>query len=131
MRSGPPTRRSTKRAGQFQTHEVIEAVVSGPELPVLDLAHQVLRKERIVSPKAIRDVDAPTEALLLRTGEIFHGPPDHGSVEVQSHHQIRCEARSEAPEIVPAVRPDEVRDHMPSSPVSARELIVIERHGRR
>src|SRR2546426_5181373 len=72
--------------GQLQTDEMLEAVVSRSELSVLDITHKVLREDRVASPEAIREVDAPTEAFLLRTGEVLHRAPDHGPIEVESQH---------------------------------------------
>src|SRR3989442_4340188 len=109
---------------------MVDAVVSGSELPVLDVADQVLREERVASPETIRDVDPSAETLLLGAGEALHRAPDHGAVEVEPDHQIRGEASGEAREVVPAMRADEVRDDVPSRPVAARELVVIERDRR-
>src|SRR2546425_12478398 len=80
---------------------MVDAVVSGPELPVLDVADQVLREERVASPETIRDVDPSAETLLLGTGEALHRAPDHGAVEAEPDHQIRGEARGEAGELAP------------------------------
>src|SRR3989475_12264342 len=109
---------------------MVDAVVSGSELPVLDVADQVLREERVASPETIRDVDPSAETLLLGAGEALHRAPDHGAVEVEPDHHIRGEASGEAREGVPAIRADEVRDDVPSRPVAARELVVIERDRR-
>src|SRR5439155_1529535 len=109
---------------------MVDAVVSGPELPVLDVADQVLREERVASPETIRDVHPSAETLHLGTGEALHRAPDHGAVDVEPDHQIRGEASGEAGEVVPAMRADEVRDDVPARPVAARELVVIERDRR-
>src|SRR5437667_25306 len=109
---------------------MVDAVVSGPELPVLDVADQVLREERVASPETIRDVHPSAETLLLGAGEALHRAPDHGAVDVEPDHQIRGEASGEAGEVVPAMRADEVRDDVPARPVAARELVVIERDRR-
>src|SRR2546425_10107666 len=106
---------------------MVDAVASGPHLPVLDVPDQVLREERVASPETIRDVDPSAETLLLGTGEALHRAPDHGAVEVEPDHQIRGEASGEAGEVVPAMRADEVRDGVPSRPVAARELGVVGR----
>src|SRR5437879_12371402 len=106
---------------------MVDAVVSGAKWPVLDVADQVLREERVASPETIRDVDPSAETLLLGAGEALHRAPDHGAVNVEPDHQIRGEASGEAREVVPAMRADEVRDDVPSRPVAARELVVIER----
>src|SRR6266480_637892 len=109
---------------------MIEAVVARPELSVLDVTDEVLREHGVAAPEAIREVDPATEPLLLGTGKVRRGAPDHGSVELEAQHQIRREPSAEAPEIVSTVGPDEVRDDMPAGPIAARELVVIERHGR-
>src|SRR5256712_9627263 len=109
---------------------MVDAVVSGPDLPVLDVADQVLREERVASPETIRDVHPSAETLLLGAGDALHRAPDHGAVDVEPDHQIRSEASGEAREVVPAMRADEVRDDVPSRPVAARELVVIERDRR-
>src|SRR5437016_9181751 len=88
---------------------MVDAVVSGPELPVLDVADQVLREERVASPETIRDVHPSAETLLLGAGEALHRAPDYGAVDVEPDHQIRGEASGEAREVVPAMRADEVR----------------------
>ena len=87
---------------------MLEAVISRPELPGLDITDEVLREERAASPEAIQDVDSSPEAFLLRTRKIGHRAPNDGSVEVEAQHQIRAEASSEAREIITAIRPDEV-----------------------
>src|SRR5439155_16952116 len=96
-------------ARQLQTDEMLEVVIAGSELSILDITEEVLREDRVAFPEAIREVDAAAEAFLLRTGEVLHRAPDHGPVEVETQHQIWCEASGETPEIVPAVRADEVR----------------------
>src|SRR5260370_33722236 len=116
----------TERPGQLQTDEVLEAVVSGPELPVLDVAPEVRGKERIAFPKAIGYVDAAAESLLLWTGEVGHSAPDDSPIDVKSQHKGGTDTRGEAREVVPAARPDEVRDDMASGPVAAYELAMIE-----
>src|SRR5207244_3636592 len=122
--------RLAEGAGQLESDEMVDAVVSGPELPVLDVADQVLREERVASPETIRDLHPAAETLVLGAGEVLHRAPEHGAVEVEPDHQIRGEASGEAREVVPAMRADEVRDDVPSRPVAARELVVIERDRR-
>src|SRR2546428_13300500 len=107
-----------------------EASVAGPELPVLDVAEQVLREERVASSETFRDVHPSAETLLLGAGEALHRAPDHGAVDIEPDHQIRGEASGEAREVVPAMRAEEVRDDVPSRPVAARELVVKERDRR-
>src|SRR3989442_1641545 len=109
---------------------MLEAIVSGPELPVLDIADEVLREERVASPEAIREVDATAKAFLLGTREEVNRASDHGAIEVEAQHQVRREASGEAREIVASVRPDEVRDDVPSGPIAALKLRVIQRQGR-
>src|SRR3989442_15193816 len=92
---------------------MVDAVVSGPELPVLDVADQVLREERVASPETIRDVDPSAETLLLGAGEALHRAPDHGAVEVEPDHQIRGEASGEGGARVPSRPAGEVPDSMP------------------
>src|SRR2546428_14093085 len=104
---------------------MVDAVVSGPELTVLDVADQVLREERVASPETIRDVDPSAETLLLGTGEALHRAPDHGAVEVEPDHQIRGEASGEAGEGVPAPRAGEVLGEGPPRPVAAPGIGVI------
>src|SRR5712691_8786651 len=48
-------------AGQLQTDEMIDAVISGSELSILDITEKVLREDRVASPEAVRDVDAPSK----------------------------------------------------------------------
>src|SRR5262245_40459481 len=43
----PGDRPLPKRARQFHPKELIDAVVSGPEVPVLDVAYQILREDRV------------------------------------------------------------------------------------
>src|SRR5437773_12285931 len=73
-------------ARQLETDEMLEAVIAGPELSVLDITQEVLREDRVTSSEAIREVDGPTKALLLRTGEVLHRAPDHCPIEVESQH---------------------------------------------
>src|SRR5947208_6124087 len=89
---------------------MIEAVGARPQLSVLDVTDEVLREHGVAPPEAIREVDPATEPLLLGTGKVRRGAPDQGSVEFEPHHQIRREPSAEAPEIVSAVGPDEIRD---------------------
>src|SRR5438093_1181908 len=109
---------------------MIEAVVAGSELPVLHVTYQVLREQRVAVPEAIRKIYAAACTLLSRTREAFHGTADVGSIEIYTEHDVRGETGGDAPEVVAAVGADEVRDHMPSSPIATGELVVIERNGR-
>lgn len=107
---------------QLEPDEVVEPIVSYPELPVLDIAHKILREERVTPPKAIGKVDPTAKALLLRPREIVHGAPDDGSIDVEAQHQVGRDARTETREIVSTIRADEVGDDVPLGPVPAREL---------
>ena len=107
---------------------MLKAVVASPELPILDVTHEVLSKQRVPLPKAIRKVDSSTEATLLGAGKSSNRAPYHRAVDIESQHEFWSEASSETSEIISAVCPDEVRDDVTSSPVATNELAVIERH---
>src|SRR5262245_64186795 len=109
---------------------MVDSVVAGSEISVLNVADIVLREERIAIPEPIGDVDAAAEPLLLRAGAIERRAADDGPVEVHPEHQVGREARRHTREIVAAVGADEVYDHVAPRPVALRELIVVVRHGR-
>src|SRR5437867_6829236 len=117
----------TKRSGQFHTHEMIEAIITRPEVPVLHVAHEVLREEQVALPEAIGDVDAAAKAPLLRSWEPVDRAADGGAIDIEAEHEVRGETGREAGEVVAAVRAHEVRDDVAAGPVAARELVVIER----
>src|SRR5215813_1017687 len=118
-----------KRARQFHSQEVIDAVVSRPEVAVLHVGNQVLREDRVAVPESVGDVEAAAEALLLRRRGIEGRAPDDRVVEVDAQHQIRREAGRDPAKVIAPVGPDEVSDDMAPRPVALVELIVVVRLG--
>src|SRR5712664_2267322 len=109
---------------------MVDAVIASPEVPVLDVAHEVLHEERIAVGEAVGDIDAPTDAPLLRPREPVCRAADLRILQVEAEHEVRAEAGRDPAEVVAAVGADEVRDDVASGPVAVGELAVIERHGR-
>src|SRR5437870_1768436 len=112
---------------------MIEAIISRLESPILDITHEILSKECIASPEAIRNVDSSAGTLLVRLEGlkiVKRRAPDDCSVDLHSNHEVGSYTSGDAPEIVCALRSDEVRDDMPSGPIAAHELVMIERQGR-
>src|SRR5262245_23057272 len=121
------TRRSTKRAGQLDAHQVIDAIVARSKIAVLDAADHVLGKDRIPIPEAVGEVEAAAEALLLRTADTIRRAPDQCVVEVDAEHQIWRETGGHTGEIIAAIGADEVSDDVPPRPVALRKLVVVVR----
>src|SRR3989442_15388265 len=109
---------------------MIEAIITRPEVPILHVAHEVLREERVALPEAIGDVDAAAQALLLRPWEPVDRAADGGAIDIEAEHEIRGEAGREAGEVVAALRAHEVRDDVAARPIAAEELVVIIGHTR-
>src|SRR2546422_9722499 len=71
---------------------MIDAVIASPEVPVLDVAHEVLHEERIAVGEAVGDIDAPTDAPLLRPREPVCRAADLRILQVEAEHEVRAEA---------------------------------------
>src|SRR5437870_5818358 len=112
---------------------MIEAIISRLESPILDITHEILSKECIASPESIRNVDSSAGTLLVRLEGlkiVKRCAPDDCSVDLQSNHEVGRYTSGDAPEIVCTLSSNEVRDDMPSGPIAAHELVVVERDGR-
>src|SRR6266481_4085061 len=118
-----------ERRSELHSQQLVDSTITGPEVSVLHIADQVLRKDRKAARKAIGHVQAAAEALLLRAVEIERGAADDGPVEIDAEHQVRCETSAHTSEVVPAVGANEVSDDVPARPVTAHELIVVVRFG--
>ncbi len=68
---------------------MIEAVVAGLEVSVLDVTHEVLGEQGVAVPEMIGNVDAAAQAPLLRTRESVHRAADDSAIGLESEHQVR------------------------------------------
>jgi hypothetical protein len=120
-----------KHSGQLDPHEMVKTIAAGYEVPVLDVAHEVLREQGITVPEAKRDVDAATQALFLRTGEIANRAPNDCTLELEPEHEVGQDPGRGSSEEIVTIRADEIRDDMAARPVAAGELVVGVRLDRR
>src|SRR2546428_13448462 len=75
---------------------MIEAIITRPEVPILHVAHEVLREERVAVPEAIGDVDAAAQALLLRPWELVDRAADGSAIDIEAAHEVRGATGREA-----------------------------------
>src|SRR5206468_5945106 len=113
----------------LQTQQVVDAVVAGLELAVLDVAHEPLSEDRVAVRETPGYVDATPQSLLLRTHEVVQRAAGDRPLDVNADHEVRGHPGCEMSEVVAAGGTNKVRDDVAPRPVALGELGMNERQG--